>query len=657
MPELKHLFQPLTIANFTVKNRIVFTPHGSGLRYLQELARGGVGMIGMNTGGAAYSVQPGLFHPDLAPRWDTHPPDPTTAEGQAFLDRAIPNLRKITDALHAEGTKVYGQVYNAGAGAHADNMAPAIGVSEVPEPFDMNIPHVMTTDEVGGVIEAYAHGIRRVKAGGFDAAELHGAHGYLICEFLSPKFNNRTDKFGGSRDNRARFVLDILAGARRLAGADFPVGIRVGLDGDGHNGLTIEELAEIAKLLAPHVAFINVSGGNYTGLGDGLEIAYVSPWYVRPAHNAASAAAIKKAVGSLPVFVGGKITDPVLANELIADGSVDMVGVARALTADPDWAKKAQAGQVEEIRRCVGMNECHYIGAHRKPNVSCAVNAAAGREEEMERMPMTTNPKRVMVIGGGPAGMEAARVAALRGHQVTLYDRAPALGGTVRILAMDPNRRILNNIAEYFERQLPKAGVTIRLGEEVTPEMVARLNPDAVVVATGAVAHVPNIPGITSPHVVTGVRVLAGDAKVGQKVLVVGEMDNHIAAGTLGEFLADRGKQVEVITEQVDWALGAEHPTRYVLLKRLLTKGVTLSTMTRLNAVDGYTAILLHTFTRKERHEPFDSIVLAAGRRANSSLGLALKGKVKELMLIGDSLAPRRVMHATLDGARAGRAL
>ena len=239
-------------------------------------------------------------------------------------------------------------------------------------------------------------------------------------EFLSPYFNRREDKWGGSRENRARFALAIIEAARTMVGPDFPLGIRVGIEGDGlKRGLTIEELVETSRLLAPHVEYISVSGGSYSGFGDGVELAYVSPWYREPGFNVTSRDRGQAAV-DVPVIVTGRVADASLAESILAEGGADMIGMVRALIADPELPKKARAGRVDEIRMCVGMSECHAIGPHRVP-VTCAVNAAAAREAEMEITPSDVQ-KTVVIVGAGPAGMEAARVAALRGHRVYLAD-------------------------------------------------------------------------------------------------------------------------------------------------------------------------------------------------------------------------------------------
>jgi NADPH-dependent 2,4-dienoyl-CoA reductase/sulfur reductase-like enzyme len=331
-----------------------------------------------------------------------------------------------------------------------------------------------------------------------------------------------------------------------------------------------------------------------------------------------------------------------------------MVGMVRALIADPDLPNKARAGRADEVRMCVGMSECHHIGRHRTP-MTCAVNAAAGREQEMELVPAAI-PKTVLVVGAGPAGMEAARVAALRGHTVYLCERERALGGTVRILAMDGNRRSLKDHAVYFERELRELGVKLLLGNEISADTIVEFAPDAVVLATGGLPIIPDVAGIDEPHVLTALNALRG-AVVGPRALVVGALDNHIGAPTIAEFLATDGREVEYISEQMDFAHGAEDGTRLPLMHRMMNRGVRVSLLHKLIRCEDGNAVVRQTFTGEERTIEDVTVVLACGLVPDVALARALHGRVKEIHVAGDCLAPRRVMHATLEGARVGNAL
>ncbi|HVX22332.1 MAG TPA: FAD-dependent oxidoreductase [Acidimicrobiales bacterium] len=659
----RRLFEPLAIGNMVVRNRIVNTTHGTALsqdrdlRYLQDRARGGAGLLGVggSQGVANYAVGPA---PERErPDWDQKAPSPATRQGIAYYDDlVIPSLRRRAEVVHAEGARCFAQVFHLGVAPHAQQPWPPIGPSAVADPYDALTPHPLTTDEIEELVQVFAHGIRRVREAGMDAAEIHGAHGYLVNNFLSPYYNRRTDRWGGSRENRVRFLAEVVSAARGLVGADFPIGVRLGVDGDGHHrGITIGELAEIGRLVSDQVAYLSVSGGSYSGLGEGYETAYVSPWYKEPGFNVPASAALK-AVVDVPVIVTGRIVDASLAEGILADGAADMVGMVRALIADPELPNKARQGRIAEVRMCLGMSECHYIGPHRTP-MTCAVNASAGREDEMEIVPADT-PRTVVVVGAGPAGMEAARVAALRGHRVYLGDSARSLGGTIEILSRDPNRRNLRDHAVFFEAELHRLGVTLLLGHEVTAEDLVAFGPDAVVVATGGLPLVPQVPGIDGDHVATALDVLRTEAAdVGPRVVVVGGLDAHLAAGTVAELLADQGRQVEYVSEHLDFAHGAEDGTRLALAHRLMNKGVVMSRCTRLQSAEAGGATLVQTFTQEERRIDDVSVVLACGLVPDGRLARELSGHLAEVHVVGDALAPRRLVHATLEGARIGRLL
>lgn len=659
-PGFRRLFAPLRIGDFEVPNRIVNTTHGTqlpparDLRYLRERARGGVGLMGLHgsIGVANYTVGPTPRR--RAPQWDEVGPSPATDEGVAYYDdAAIPYMRERAEIVHAEGVPCFAQVYHLGAASHAQRIHPPIAPSAVPDPYDSLVPHPLTGAEIDEIVFVYAQGIRRVRDAGMDAAEIHGAHGYLVNEFLSPYFNHREDQWGGDRPNRLRFVRAIISQARALVG-DFPIGIRLGVDGDGqHRGITVGELAEIARELAPDVDYVSVSGGNYAGFGDGHELAYVSPWYREPGFNVAAAAAVR-AVVDVPVIVAGRIADAAVAEGILADGAADMVGMVRALIADPELPNKVRRGDAGGVRMCLGMSECHYIGPHRTP-VTCAVNAAAGREAEFDLTP-SAEPKTVVVVGAGPAGLEAARVSALRGHHVYLCDGAREIGGTPRLLARDPNRRNLKDHAVFFTEPIRRLGIELVLGNQVGAAELIELNPDAVVVATGARPLVPDVPGVAAEHVVTALDVVSGAVSVRGDVLVVGGLDAHLAGPTTAEFLADQGCAVTWCSDHVTFAPGAEDGTRLALLHRLRTKNVTLALGHRLVAVTDDGAVIEETFTRQVRAVP-GTVVLACGLVPDDTLAAELRGRIPEVHVVGDALAPRRIMHATLDGARVGAAL
>ncbi|MFZ0668418.1 MAG: FAD-dependent oxidoreductase [Acidimicrobiales bacterium] len=665
-PGFRRLFSPLTIGDIELRNRIVLTTHGTRLSeerellYLRTRASGGAGLIGLsaNQGITSYRLGPDSLSPQQA--WDSKEPSPLSADGVAYYDDVvIPKLQRLSGVIHSEGAKCYAQVYHPGAAPHFWSLDPPMSPSGVVDPYESLASHVLTDEEIRELIFAFAQGIRRIHLAGVDAAELHAAHGYLIHQFLSPYSNRRTDEWGGSRENRVRFALEIIAEARKLVGPRFAIGIRVGIDGDGRaRGLTIEELAETCRLLSPHVAYISVSGGSYTGFGDGYESAYVGSYYQEPGHNAAAAAEVKRRV-NVPVMVAGRIADPSIAEGILADGRADLIGMVRALIADPDLPDKARTGRAGEVRMCLGLAECHYVGLHRTP-VMCAVNPAAGREKEFIDPPTTrTHPtpmKTVVVAGAGPAGMEAARIAAQRGHTVFLADSNRVIGGIPRLLAADPNRRNLLDQAVYFESELKRLGVTMMLGNRVSVEEMIDFAPDVVVVATGATPLIPEIEGIGRPNVLTALDVLRGSLPSTNGVVVVSGLDAHLAGPTIADFLADQGFKVDLISEHVDFAKAVEDGTRMAILARLRAKGIPILLTHRLVKIEDNTVVVMDTLSHEKRTLSDRTVVLACGMVANDSLARELSPYL-ETRVVGDALAPRRIVHATLDGARVGQAL
>ncbi|MET0829779.1 MAG: FAD-dependent oxidoreductase [Microbacterium sp.] len=646
-----------------MRNRIVNTTHRSGLSdrrdlaYLARRAQGGAGLIGLrgSQGVAEYLLGPGS--PGGGGEWDRLPPRPSSADGVAYYDAVvIPPLRERADALRALGARTFAQVAHGGASVSWPQISPAIGPSTVPDSFDARIPHALTDEQIQQLVLVFAHGIRRIHAAGVDAAEIHAAHGYLVMQFLSPHYNRRTDRWGGSVDNRLRFLREIIAAARTMTDGEIPIGLRLGYDGDGSGrGITIDGAVEIARAVADDLAYISVSGGTSTGVADGQDGAYVSPWYRPPAYNADAAAALRAAV-DVPILVTGRIADAALADSLIADGTADLIGMVRGLIADPDLPAKAQSGRPSEIRMCLGLSECHHIGRFDVP-VTCAVNAASGREDEIAITP-ADRKKVVAVVGAGPAGMEAARVAALRGHTVYLGDSHRHLGGTVALLGRDPNRRNLRDHAAFFEAVLPRLGVEMLLGHTVTADDILAFEADAVILATGGRPRVPEIDGFDQVRgTLTALDVLEGRMPNTERVIVYGGVDNDVGPPTIAEFLADAGHVVSLVCEQPDFAAGAEDATRFALLQRLKRKAVDIAQTARVTRIDALGATILDTFTRAEWRVDDVTLVIACGQTPADELHTQLAERGVSCELIGDALAPRRIMHATLEGARAALAI
>ena len=653
-----HLFEPVTVGGLALRNRLVMTTHGPRvpqpryLRYLHERSQD-VALVGLSASLGVYGfpVGPGSFDPDRMGLFDAVPPHPLSSEGMAYYDGLIAPLAEQAATVHVSGARTMGQLYHLGASQHEETTQPVIAPSEVQDEFRRHSPHVLTANEIADLVTAFGHGARRIVEAGLDAVELHAGHGYLIQQFLSPLTNTRTDAYGGPLGNRLRFVSEIIESVRQLAG-DVPVGVR--LTGTEHvkGGLTVEDTSAVARHLEGlGVAFISVTGGNYAGLRQGVTQAYVAPAYVAQGVNAECAGRIRQCV-DVPVIVAGRFTDLRLAARVVAEGGADLIGLTRALIADPQFVAKSRAGRFDEITPCVGGNECHYAR-----QVTCAVNAAAGREDELEIRPARSTAE-VLIVGGGPAGMECARVAAARGHRVTLVDDQAELGGTIAAIARDPNRAEFSGYLAAMAGRLARLGVRVELGRRIGADDALRRRPDVVVVATGSVERVPSVPGASSAAVVTALQVLRGERSVGDRVVVVGGLDDHLPPLTVSDHLAGTGRQVTLLTETDGVGVAIEPAARFLLIRRLLDKGVTLERLTALSAVGDGSVDVRNTFSNERRQiTGVDTVVLACGRRPRRDLADELAGRVPVIHVIGDSLAPRRMVNATLDGARLGVAI
>jgi NADPH-dependent 2,4-dienoyl-CoA reductase/sulfur reductase-like enzyme len=484
-----------------------------------------------------------------------------------------------------------------------------------------------------------------VKAG-FDGIELHAAHGYIGQQFLSPLLNRRTDHYGGSFDNRMRFLVETMRAVRGAIKDAIPVGLRLtGPEPEG--GLTIPDVVEVARRAeAEGMAYISMSGGTYSGLFNGAHLPYVAPAFIAPGPNVPVSAAVKQAV-KVPVMVTGRIADMDFAEKIVADGKADIIGMVRGLIADPRLIEKAFAGKGERAIPCIACNDCHYG----RP-VTCAVNAATGREASMEPR-MTTESKRILVVGAGPAGMECAAAAARRGHHVTLVDRNKELGGMLALLGRTSEQARFADYTGYMKRTLADLPVDVSLGKEVDTKYVAWLKPDAVVIATGA-SYLPMLS--YGSGAVDAVAALTSPAGLGKRVAVSAGKDDHLPALIVADYLARNGHAVALLCEVAAPGQAVEPASLNLLLKRLSERGVAMRPPTAAMRLEGRTLTVRNSLTRAESEvADVDSLVVIDGRQPVDGLAAQLKGLVKDIHVIGDALSPRRMMHATLDGARLGR--
>jgi mycofactocin system FadH/OYE family oxidoreductase 2 len=641
--QFKHLFTPLKIGTFTVRNRIVSTAHLTDfaegglpserhLNYWVSKAKGGIGLI---------ITEDQAVHP-------TAGTEPFVIH--TYRDACIEPFKRIASAVHEHGAKIEAQLWHPGSlwFDPREGSLPLWSCSAVPGSFHAETAHAMEVEEVKEIIQAFGDSARRMREAGLDGVELMGTHGFLIEQFMSPRTNQRSDEYGGDEENRLRFILEVINAVRAAVGSDFTVGLRTSGDQFQGGGLGLQDMRRIMPKLtaAGKLDYVSVT----VGTGG----APIPPMYMPGAPFVYLAAGIKEVV-DVPVFCVGRITDPVVAEDILAKNQADMVGMTRANLCDPELPNKAREGRLDEIRRCIGCNEgCWGRNAETLP-ITCALNPSAGREKEMEITPAPVK-KRVMVIGAGIAGMEAARVTALRGHSVSLYEKDEQLGGQLQIAAKAPGRQDMAEPVRYYEYQFKLLGVDIHLGSTVDEKIIEENNPDVVIVAAGGVPAAGTFSGATQPNVVQARDILTGKAQAGKKAVLFA-LDRGMEGLTTADFLSDRGCEVEVL---VPWGAIAgfqvEPLTLSFVLSRLYRKGVVVTNSMRIKAVQENTVVATNILSRQERTiEEVDTVVLALGSVANDSLYKALKGKVRELYLVGQALAPRKMLDSTLDGLRVGR--
>ena len=650
MSAFSRLFSPIRLGHATAKNRIVSTPHGAAfgekgniteryIRYHEEKAKGGCGVV-MMFGSSS-------IHPTSINDW---------GEVNNWDDSVIPQFRAMSEAIHRHGALCLSQISHRGRRGHSwYSGTPLWAPSDTREERHREWPHVMTKTEIREVIDAWAAAAVRLKKGGYDGADIPLYGGHLLENFISPLANTRTDEYGGSLDNRLRLPTEVLRALREAVGRDFIIGLRHSGDHFVEGGLTREELLEIARRLdALGIAdYWMVSGSNTETLR--FEAA-VTPSHYHPRGVFNDLAALTKTVVRVPVIVAGRIVTAEQAEAALAAGVCDLVGMTRALIADPEMPTKVRAGRLDDVRVCVGAAE-GCIGRLRQGKaITCIQNPAIGREAELMQIHPAAKRRRVVVVGGGVAGLEAARVAALRGHQTILLEAGAAVGGQVLAVARAPRREEYASIVTWLAGQAKKAGVEVRLNTPASAADVLALKPDAVVLATGASQRVPDIPGVKLAHVASTVDVLLGRVAPGRRVVVVDE-EGYFAAPTTADFLADRRAQVTIVSRYFMVGEDIDEGTRSDLYARLFARGVTLTPMTRAVEIVPQGVRTRHTFSSAETVVEADSVVLAFGGKAHDPLSRELEGHVADLKVIGDAYSPRRVHDAILDGTRVARAL
>ena len=642
-PQFPNIFSPGRIGHMETKNRIIMPAMGTAyasidgtaserwLQYLEARAKGEVGLIitevtAISPEGRGMPNQLGLYE-----------------------DRFIPGFKELGKRLHAHGAKVAVQLHHAGLQTTPEwngGFQP-VAPSPISSPLYHMAPRELEEDKIQSLIRDFAIAAGRAREVGLDAVEIHGAHGYLIGQFLSPSTNKREDSYGGNLQGRLRFPLEIISRIREKVGNDFPILFRISAEERVRHGLTLEESKEIALALQQAgIDALNVSVGTAATPGS----PGIGSMDLDPGHLIPLAEEMKKIL-KIPVIGVGRIDHPAAAEKILAEGKADFIAIGRGLLADPNFVAKAKTGQADQIHRCIACNQGCIDRLLRGDSITCLINPICGREWEFP-FKETQRRKRVVVIGGGPAGLHAAKTTALRGHEVTLLEKDNFLGGQFLAAAAPPKKQGLKDAIDMLAREVEESGVKIILGGEADEEKIKGLSPETVVVAAGSRPTVPEIKGLNEFPVMKAQDVLLAREEIpAQKIMVMG-------AGMVGmevaDFLAEKSKKVIIVELSRQLASGVSPGHGYYLRKRLLANKVEIITKAVVEEVGGK-GIVLRIGEEKKNLDGIEMIVLALGVRRQNEMAIKLKGKVPEIHLIGDAREVRNALEAVLDGVEVGR--
>jgi len=649
MTTFTHLFTPGKIGKLEIRNRILQAPMGTfsydaegipseeTINYFVERAKGGVGLI------ICHSVR-------------VSPESRVLGLPNLFEDKYIPIMAKIADAIHGAGAKCALQMNHSGKAMTYTNIGmgqpvepQAIGPSPIMYVKTGVAPREASKEEIRRLVELFSDTARRVMLAGFDMVEIHAAHGYLLSNFLSPFTNRRTDQYGGSQQNRARFICEIVERIRDKTGPDFPVSVRFSGADFLPGGTTIEDsLIQASLFEKAGASLLHVSAGAH----ENTEVQFLS--YLWPDGYLTGLAAQIKKVVKIPVCTVGKLGDPVVANQVLKEGKADFIALARPLLADPYWPNKVRESKIEELNRCIYCNNCVdrlFTTTRKEKRLFCTVNPYLFREKKYT-VRKVSKSKKVMVIGGGIAGMQAAIVAAERGHSVTLYEATGNLGGAWNIAAAQPGKEIYHNLTLHLAQKAQKAGVKIVLNKKVDMAFVEAEKPDAVIVATGAKPTIPDVLGANGAAVVQAVDVFLGKAEVGGKIVIIG---GRMIGMEVAIYLAEKGRKVSLITLRRLGENGKklEENIYRTLRDKMIKQGIQIFSHTPALEIrpDG-------VFADDEGNIlwlPADTIVLAVGHKSEKELTEGLRKIVPEVYAAGDCNSPRDGLEATREGMEVGQ--
>ncbi len=646
------LFSPFSIRHITFKNRIFSTGHMTRmtqdglpteqmLAYHEARARGGAGLIiceAARVHDSALSDSPAI---------------------DASTDRCIAPYTRMAQAVHHYGCKMFGQVSHSGRAndrRRGGLRDVPYSASATPDERFHNVPRQMSGEMIAEVVSAYGSAAKRLIVATLDGIEIPVSHGLLPAQFLNPRVNCRSDEYGGNLENRCRFVAEVIRCVRRVIGDESILGIRFSIDELEHGGLEKQESLALCEFLSkmPELDYFNVIAGSMAGLSGSVHV--VPPMMIEHAYTAPLAHSLKE-ITDKPVFVAGRINHPQLAENILNSAQADMCGMTRALISDSQMPNKVHAGKVESVRLCIGCNQACIGHYHLGTSISCIQNPASGREQQLGRVRLVSKTKQILVVGAGPAGLKAAATAAERGHKVMLAEKSSKPGGQVNLAQMLPGRSEFGGLTENLLREAQEAGVDFQFNTEVNEAFVSQNNADSIILATGAIPNVPEIPGAETSQIVTAWEVLRGEVKVGSNVLVADWGADWVGLG-LAELLTRNGSSVQLAVNGMMAGYNLQSYVRDQWLGTVFQLGVEIIPYSRLFGVDESTVYLQHTLNNEPVIcENVDTVVLALGHKAEASLEEYARRSKIAFHMIGDCLSPRTAEEAVYEGMKIARAV
>lgn len=640
MSNLPHLMQPIKIKGMEIANRVVMPPMGTGLAHPDgKVSRANLAYLDRRAQGGA-----GLIITEIT---SVHPRG-TAAPGTlcAYDDAFIPGLAQMAEIVHARGGKIAMQLHHAGRESFYQlQRGQALGPSAVPSLVYGMKPEEMTQEDINEAVKAFGQAAVRAQKAGYDAVELHAAHGYLLMQFLSANSNRRIDQYGGDLAARARFVVECLNQVRNQVGPDFPISIRISGEEMIKNGYSIEDMQQIVpQFIEAGADILHISFGTH-GTPGGLTCAPIE----YPSGFKIDLARRIKEVVSVPVIGVGRFTDPFIADQAISRGEADMIAIGRQQLADPDFLTNALEGRSENTLTCLACNQgCIERLAFEQKSVRCAINPETGQELSYPR-DTTKDKRRVWVIGGGPAGLTAASEAARLGHQVTLFEKAEQVGGQVLVAARGPFKEPYGRLIEQLTARARNNGAVIKTGAEVKETDIDSQAVDMIILASGGQNSKLDIPGADLPLVCDAWQLMKGDTGIGRKVIVIG---GGLVGMECADYLYAHGAQEVMVVETLansPVSLLTSHG--YMLHKRLRTAGFRLTTNTRVVKIEA-DAVIIEREGQQERIAA-DQVVAAVGTQPFNSLQSSIESKGIACTVVGDAAATRRIIEAVEEGARA----